>query len=152
MPEAGTYHLLMRGAASSNELVMSSKSMPEAKWITLHAKTDHLAFYDRSKVFTAEREPLNIDAYTTTELGDMIPTDVVTINSQYDFFDLGTVDLAQGKNSIYFDKSDSNPLLIEGVVAIPEETYDTLTLPSNVHLVTEQQLCCRAFVRDGELP
>ena len=152
LPAAGTYRLMMRGAASSNEILMSSKALAESRWVTLRARPDHLAFYDKTKVFTADRQPLDIDQFTTAELGQMVPTDIVTINSQYDFFDLGTITASQGKYSIYFDKSDSNPLLVEGIVAIPEEVYETLALPANVQVVTESQLCCRALIHDGDMP
>jgi len=152
LPESGTYHLMMRGVASSNEMLMSSKALTESKWINLRARPERLAFYDKAKVFTANRTPLDIDQFTNAELGEMIPSDVVVINSQYDYFDLGTVTADKGKYPIYFDKNDSNPLLVEGIVAVPEETYQTLSLPDNVHVVTEKQLCCRAFVRDGEMP
>ena len=51
------------------------------------------------------------------------------------------------------DLLDSNPLLIEGILAIPEETYQTLTIPPNVRVVdTVGKLGCKGLEQVGGKP
>jgi hypothetical protein len=152
LKEGGTYRLMMRGAVSLNEIEMSSKSLPASQWLTLRSDPAHLAIYDKATVFTKDRVPLDLDAYSPSDLGRLIPGDAVAINSQFDWFDLGTYAFDAGKHTIYLDKTDSNPLLFEGVLAIPDDEYLNLKLPDNVRVVTAAELCCRSFVRDGQTP
>ena len=152
LEEGGEYRLLMRGVASVNEIQLSSKSIAAAQWITLRADPSKLSVYDKRTVFTPEKKPLDLDLYSPSDLGRMIPGDAVAINSQYDWFDLGAFQLEAGKHTLYFDKRDSNPLLFEGIVAVPEEEYVNLKFPDNVRVLTADQLCCRSFIRDGQTP
>ncbi len=152
LPEAGEYHLLLRGAASQNELIVQSKLYSEKQYILLHSDSTNLGFFDKKMVFSSARKPMDISSFSPAELGKLIPTDVVVINSKYQFFDLGTVNGAKGKYTFYFDKQDDAPLLVEGLLLVPEAEYPTLALPSNVEVMQEKDLCCGPVVIENQAP
>ncbi len=111
------------------------------------------AFFDQKSVFDSDRKPLDISQYTVEELGKLIPSDIVAVNNRYEYFDMGTVNATKGAHTFYFDKHDNNPLLVEGILVIPEETYRTLGLPDNVHLLeSPDELCCALVGQDVSKP
>lgn len=146
-PEAGEYRILMRGAATKNLLEMRSATLGVQQEVTLEARPGWLDLYDQREVFSSKRRALDAGQYTMAELERLIPSTVVAVNSRYQFFDLGTVtvDKASGA-TFYFDKQDSNPLLVEGILVIPEETYQNLSLPDNVRAVSSvNDLACKGL-------
>jgi len=65
------------------------------------------------------------------------------VNYKFAYIDLGTVHGSKGTHTMYFDKHDNNPMLVEGVLVIPEEIYQDLQLPENVYLVApDSDFCC----------
>ena len=152
LPEDGEYHLFLRGAASMNELILKSKLYAQPQYIVLNSKPSNLNFFDKSLVFSSNRKTLDTTQYTVSDLGKLIPGSVVVINSKYQFFDLGIVSGKKGKNTLYFDKTDSSPLLVEGILALPEDEYLTLSLPDNVQVISEKDLCCSPMVIEGQSP
>jgi hypothetical protein len=152
VPENGEYHLLMRGAVSDVDLEMSSRLFDAPRYITLASEPANLTFYDKRMVFTSARTPMDISNYTPKELGMLIPSDVVVINNKYQYFDLGTVMADKGTYPIYFKKFNDAPMLVEGILAIPEEQYQSLTLPSNVTVLQASQLCCGSVIMQGQQP
>ncbi|MBK7448683.1 MAG: hypothetical protein IPJ47_04340 [Anaerolineales bacterium] len=95
---------------------------------------------------------MDVSQYTLKELGQLIPTDVVVVNYQYKFFDLGVVTAGKGKYPIYFTKLNDAPMLVEGILVIPEEAYQNLALPANVTVVQPNELCCGSVIMQGEEP
>ncbi|MCX6080157.1 MAG: hypothetical protein NTW32_11540 [Chloroflexi bacterium] len=152
LPEAGEYHLLLRGAASKTELLMQSKLYTEKQYLLLQSDPANLGFYDKKLVFSSARKPLDVSTYSPAELGKLIPTDVVVINGKYQYFDLGSVTGAKGKYAFYFDKLDDAPLLVEGLLLIGEEEYRSLALPPNVQAVQEKDLCCGPVIIENQQP
>lgn len=144
-PETGTFHILMRGAATVNEVEVSAKGLGYKQDLKLRADPKAVSFYDEKQVFAADRQPLDVSQYSTAELEKLIPTDVVVVNNRYQFFDLGTVEVKKpGKQTFNLNKRDGNPLLVEGIIAIPEAEYQNLSLPPNVHWIeNEDDLCCQ---------
>ena len=142
-PEDGTYRLMMRGAASANSLSVRADTLGYAADLALTAPEGALSFYDQETVFEAGRQPVDISRYSLDELGQLIPTDIVAVNYRYQYFDLGLIEATKGNHTLYFDKYDDNPLLMEGILVIPEETYANLSLPENTILLESQaELCC----------
>jgi hypothetical protein len=152
LPEEGEYRLLMRGAISAVDVEMKSKLFEEPQRLTLASDPSNLAFFDKKLVFSANRTPLDVSQYTRDELGLLIPSNVVVVNYQYQFFDLGVVTATKGKYPIYFTKLNDAPMLVEGILVIPEEVYQTLTLPPNVTVVQPNELCCGSVIIQGEEP
>ena len=152
LPEAGEYHLLLRGAASKNDLIVQSKLYSDKQFFELQSSPTNLGFYDKRMVFTSSRQPLDISGYSAAELGKLIPNDIVVINSKYQFFDLGTVNGAKGTYAFYFDKQDDAPLVVEGLLLVPESEYPNLALPPNVQSVQEKDLCCSPVIIEGQQP
>jgi hypothetical protein len=148
-PEAGKYRILLRGAATVNTIEASATGLGYRKELALRASPNALSFFDQREVFSSGRQPLDVSQYTPDELERLIPSDVVAVNNRYEFFDLGTVDAKAGKQTFYFNKKDGNPLLVEGILVLPEETYQSLALPPNVTLLESgDQLCCRPLIEE----
>jgi hypothetical protein len=152
LPDDGEYHLLMRGAISAVDVEMNSKLFGEPRRLTLASDPSHLAFFDKRLVFASGRTPMDVSGYTLKELGKLIPSDVVVVNSQYQYFDLGVVTESKGKYPIYFNKLNDAPMLVEGILALPEEAYQSLTVPSNVTVTQPDELCCGSIVVKGNEP
>lgn len=134
-PEDGTYRLLMRGAATANRLQVRSKKLGYAADVELRAPAGALAFYDQREVFSRDRKPLDIRLYTLAEMERLIPTEIVVVNNRNVYFDLGVVEAKKGAQAFHFNKIDNNPLLVEGILVVPEDVYRDLALPANVRLV-----------------
>ncbi len=145
VPAPGKYHVLLRGTATANQISVKGKTLGLNEQLTLQAAPGAVDFYDKRDVFASVRKPLDVGAYTIPELERLIPTDIVAVNNRYQYFDLGTVEAAKaGKHTFYFAKEDNNPLLVEGIVLIPETEYQKLGLPPNVKLLDpEKDLCCQ---------
>jgi len=152
IPEQGEYRLLMRGAVSAVDVEMESKLFAETRRLTLASDPSNLAFFDKRLVFSANRSPLDVSQYTLKELGALIPSDVVVVNYQYQFFDLGVVTAGKGRYPIYFNKLNDAPMLVEGILVIPEEEYQALALPPNVTVVQPDALCCGSVIMEGQEP
>ncbi len=152
-PEAGKYRLLLRGAATWNHLAVRARSLGYATTIELRAAPGMLDLYDQKTAFSANRKAIDMEQYTVEELERLIPGDIVAVNNSYQYFDLGTVEAGKGLHSLYFDKQDGNPLLVEGILAIPEETYQNLRLPENVRWVRSvRDLCCQTLLSSSATP
>ena len=152
LPEEGEYHLLMRGAIPAVDIEMESKLFSEPRLLSLASDTTNLAFFDKRSVFSSSRKPLDVSEYTYEELGQLIPSDVVVVNYQYQFFDLGSVTANKGKYPIYFNKLNDAPMLVEGILVVPEDIYQSLSLPENVFVTAANELCCGAVIKQGEEP
>lgn len=152
LPEEGEYHLLMRGAIPAVDIEMESKLFSEPRLLSLASDTSNLAFFDKRSVFSSSRKPLDVSEYTYEELGQLIPSDVVVVNYQYQFFDLGSVTANKGKYPIYFNKLNDAPMLVEGILVVPEDVYQSLSLPDNVFVTEANELCCGAVIKQGEEP
>jgi hypothetical protein len=153
LPEDGErneYRLLLRGASAAVRVEMTSSLFPEPQFLDLTSEPSNLAFYDKRLVFSSSRVALDVSNYSLDELGRLIPTDIVVINSQYQYFDLGVVTAKAGKYAIYFEKQNDAPMLVEGILVIPEEEYQTLGLPPNVTLTPINDLCCGSVIYQGE--
>ncbi len=148
--ERSEYRLLLRGASAAVRVEMTSSLFPEPQFLDLTSDPSNLAFYDKRLVFSSSRVALDVSNYSLDELGRLIPTDIVVINSQYQYFDLGVVTAKAGKYAIYFEKQNDAPMLVEGILVIPEEEYQTLGLPSNVTLTPASELCCGSVIYQGE--
>jgi hypothetical protein len=152
LPEDGEYRLLLRGAAAAVDVEMTSKLFPEPQSLVLKSDPTNLAFYDKRLVFSSSRTPLDTSGYSLDELGQLIPSDIVVINSQYQYFDLGLVTGKAGKYAIYFKKRNDAPMLVEGILVVPAGEYATLSLPLNVTLTPASDLCCGSVIYQGEAP
>lgn len=152
LPADGEYRLLMRGAISAVDVEMASKLFETPLRLTLASDPSNLAFFDKRMVFSSKRTPLDVSNYTLEELGMLVPASVVVVNYQYQFFDLGTVTASKGKYPIYFTKLNDAPMLVEGLLVVPEDAYQSMTLPLNVTVVPANELCCGSVIIQGDEP
>ncbi len=152
LPEDGEYRLLMRGVAAAVDMEITSPLLPETLNLTMKSDSKNLAFFDKRMAFSSTRTPLDISKYTLEEIGKLIPLDVVVVNYQYQYFDLGTVTGNAGSYRFYFNKKNDAPMLVEGILVVPEEAYQTLTLPPNATAIPANELCCGSVIMQGEEP
>jgi hypothetical protein len=150
LPEDGKYRLMMRGASSANSLEMRADFLPEPRQIQLQSDPSNLTIYDKQTVFTTNRVAIDPGDYTFPEMERLVPSDAVAINFQYQYFDLGQVEGSAGKYTIYFDKTDNAPLLLEGIVVVPEEVYQEQSWSTSVQTLTKEDLCCGILVQETE--
>ncbi len=147
LPETGDYRLLMSSASTANRLLVDSQDLDLNKELILTSADTDVVFFEQDKVFAADRTPYDVTEYTIEELEKMIPTEIVAVNYGFRYIDLGTVTGKKGSHTIYFEKQDQNPMLVENILLIPEAVYQSLTLPDNVTVIdSDDGLCC------GSLP
>jgi hypothetical protein len=151
-PSEGEYHLLMRGAASAADMQITSKLFPETLSLLLASSPQNLAFFDKKLVFSSARSPMDMSSYTLEEIGKLIPSDVVVVNYEYQYYDLGMVSANKEKYPIYFKKLNDAPILVEGILIVPESVYQTLDIPLNVTVVSPNELCCGSVIIQGSEP
>jgi hypothetical protein len=126
----------MSGSSTVNELIIKSKGLKLNRPLSLTAADTNVVFFEQDKVFSADRKAYDLSSYSVKELELMIPNEIVAVNYQFRYIDLGTVEApAAGTQPIYFDKLDDNPLLVEGILAIPNDVYENLHVPNNVTLL-----------------
>ena len=142
-PQAGVYRLLLRGVSTANELTVDAPELELDEYLRLDPSDTHVLFFEQERVFSPDREPIDVGGYSTEELEVLIPSKIVVVNYEFGYIDLGTVHAPEGSYTIYFDKHDDNPMLVEGVLVIPEEVYQDIGLPANVHLIApDEDFCC----------
>lgn len=152
IPEAGRYRVLMRAAATANEVAVRSKSLGLDSTMELRSPPDALQFFGKQAVYDANRTPTPVPDVSVQQLERLIPEELVPVNLRFVYHDLGVVDAEAGSHTIAVDKLDANPMLLEGVLLIPEGDYQDLTLPPSVRVVQNvNDLGCseKSEVRSG---
>jgi len=143
IPETGRYRILLRGVASANKLAYQIPELGVDSILTLNPIDSEITYFDKDKVFSSNRESYDINSYSIEELEDLIPNDIVAVNYQFGYFDLGVVDAKKGSYTVYFDKEDKNPMMVEGILVIGEEFFQNLDFPDNVEVIDpENGICC----------
>ncbi len=133
---SGRYRLLLRGAAGGNALTIDSPSVDVHRALELRPTPGAVDFYTEDTVYSRDRVPVEVGELSVGELEARVDDGLVAVNSRNEYHDLGTVEMTAGTHTLRFDKLDGNPLLVEGVVLIPESTYQRLVLPRSASVVT----------------
>jgi hypothetical protein len=135
IPETGRYRVLMRAAATANELRMSSKSLGLESTVELRSPPDALQFFAKENAYDANRVPTPVSDLSVAQLQKLIPDELVPVNLRFAYHDLGVVDAEAGSHTVVIDKLDTNPMLLEGLLLIPENDYQNIGLPPSVQVV-----------------
>ncbi|MEV8272369.1 hypothetical protein [Microbacterium sp. NPDC077184] len=140
---AGRYRILMRGAASANALTVDSGTVELDRALELRPAPGAVDFYTSETVYSPDRSPVDTSGIAVGEMQARLDDGLVAVNSRYEYHDLGTAEMDAGAHTLRIDKLDANPLLVEGVVLVPETTYLALTdeEPSGL-IVSPAQLEC----------
>jgi hypothetical protein len=96
--------------------------------------------FNTAEVYNSDRKPVDTSAMSVAQLEEAIPDTLVPVNFGYSYQDLGVIDAPAGAHAFSVDKTDGNPMLVEGMMLIPEETYETLALPTNVTPITDPNM------------
>ncbi len=133
----GRYRVLMRTADTANSVRITSPSLGYDKTVELRSPATNVQFFNAADVYESNRKPVDTSSMTLAELEAAIPDTLVPVNFGYSYQDLGVIDAKAGTHNFSVDKSDGNPMLVEGMMLVPEETYQNLALPSNVTPITD---------------
>lgn len=129
---AGKYRVLMRSANTANTLHITSPSLAYDRTIELRSPASNVKLFPTDDVYTSNRVAADTSGMSVQDLEKAIPDQLVPVNSGFSYQDLGTVDADVGVHTFAIDKTDTNPMLFEGMMLIPEDIYQKVTLPSNV--------------------
>ena len=147
IPEDGQYHLMLRAVSSANDIDVDAPTLNISQKLTLMPEDTKAKFFQHDRVFVAGRQPYDVSSYSIEELEDLVPERLVMINYGFTYIDLGVIDATAGTHTIYFTKNDENPLLVEGVLSVPEVDFEELPLRGNVIFISPQEaLCCDALI------
>ncbi|MBA8814997.1 hypothetical protein FHX48_000049 [Microbacterium halimionae] len=135
VPEDGRYRVLMRGAVTHNALTIESPSLDYVHSAELKASPDAMQYFSEDTVYTEDRVPIDASSMSVSDLEQVIDDGAVPVNIRYEYQDLGVVEAKKGSHDVKFDKHDGNPMLVEGLVLVPEETYQNLSLDPGMQIV-----------------
>lgn|GEM_PF-705660 len=149
----GRYRLLLRGAAGGNALTIDSPTVDaptvdtptvDEQWaLELRPTAGAVDFYPEDTVYARDRVPVDVAELSIGELQSRIDEGLVAVNSRNEYHDLGTVEMTAGSHTLRFTKLDDNPLLVEGVLLVPESTYQALSESRSANVITSPaQLDC----------
>ncbi len=143
VPDDGRYRVLLRGAATGNAVTVTSPTLDLLRSVELQPTAGAVDFYTEDTVYTRDRVPEPVADLSVTELEERLDSGLVAVNSRNEYHDLGVIEIPAGSHSLRFDKLDGNPLLVEGVVLVPEAEYDALTEAGSATVITDvSQLDC----------
>jgi hypothetical protein len=141
----GRYHVVMRTAATANQLRVTSPALGYDQSFELRSPSEALQLFDVDEVYTADRVPVDTSGMSVEDLETAIPDQLVPVNKAFAYQDLGTVDASVGIHKFRVDKTDTNPMLVEGIMLVPEDEYQALTVPTNMSRITDpEDLGCSA--------
>ncbi|TXI40368.1 MAG: hypothetical protein E6Q56_05305 [Mycobacterium sp.] len=135
VPEAGRYRVLMRAATTANDLEVSSKSLGLNSRVELRSPPDALEFFGKDSVYDPKRMPTPVSELSVQQLERLIPDELVSVNLRFVYHDLGVVEAKAGSHTIAVDKRDANPMLLDGLLLIPESAHRDIALPPWANLV-----------------
>ncbi|MFJ4037519.1 hypothetical protein ACIPVB_05495 [Microbacterium sp. NPDC090007] len=135
--QPGRYRVLMRSANTANTLHLSSASLSYDQSFELRSPADNVKLFPVDDVYKPGRVAADTSDMSVADLERQIPDQLVPVNSGFSFQDLGVVDAEAGTHTFAIDKTDTNPMLFEGLMLVPEDTYQSLALPSNVERITD---------------
>ncbi len=133
--EPGRYRVLMRAAATANELDVVVTTLDYAKRRELRSPPEALQLFAPDEVYAPDRVAIDASGYRVSQLESMIPDRLVPVNLRYDYFDLGTVEATSGPHTFVIDKIDANPMLVEGLLLVPEAADTSVAADERVELV-----------------
>ncbi len=143
VPADGRYRVLLRGAATGNALTVTSPTLDVVRSVELQPTAGAVDFFTRDTVYTSDRVPESVADLSVAELNERLDSDLVAVNSRNEYHDLGVLDVSAGSHSLRFDKLDGNPLLVEGVVLVPDVEYTALAEVGSSTIITDvAQLEC----------
>ena len=136
VPDDGHYRVLLRGAATGNALTIDSPTLDLLRSIELRPAAGSVDFYTEDTVYSRDRVPSPVDDLSLTALEQRLDNGLVAVNSRNEYHDLGVISATEGAHALRFDKLDSNPLLVEGVVLIPENEFQRLDQTQTSTIIT----------------
>jgi hypothetical protein len=135
--EPGRYRVLLRGAATINEVGITSATLGYDESFELRSPEQSVQYFTLDEVYTADREPFDTTDMSAADLEAAIPDQLVPVNIGFGYQDLGTVEASAGVHKFRVEKTDTNPMLVEGIVLVPEDEYATLRLDPGMTVITD---------------
>ena len=142
LPKNGAYHLLLRATTTANSFNVFSPSLGLNQDWDIMPQDSNAKYFLQENVFTQNRTPYDVSAFSIEDLEELIPRKIVAINYQFQYLDLGVVEASRGPHIITFTKYDENPILVEGILIVPEKDYEELPLRGDVIFIDPQNFAC----------
>lgn len=158
IPESGRYRVLVRAAATANDVSVSAPTVGFSTDAELRSPADALEFFHVDEIYEPGRVPTDTSGIGVEEMEDLVPNELVPVNHRYVYHDLGIIDGSAGLHEFVIDKHDENPFLFEGLLLAPEDEYEAAEIPEGITTVDDpSELRCsetsdvRTGVLDGTL-
>lgn len=135
----GRYRVLMLGSNTANAVHITSPSLGYDQTFELRSPPSAMKMFPTKDVYTADRVAVDTTHMSVADLEQAVPDELVPVNNGFVYQDLGVVDAAVGMHTFSITKSDTNPMLFQGIALIPEEEYQKIALPANVTPITDPQ-------------
>jgi hypothetical protein len=135
--EPGRYRVLMRSASTANQLAIRSNSLGFESSLEVRSPATDLALVTIDSIYLTNRVVVDTSPMSVEELEGLIGDELVPVNRSFSYHELGVVDATAGVHNFAIDKADSNPMLFEGLMLVPEDDFGELALPSDVSVVTD---------------
>lgn len=132
----GRYRVLLRGAATGNALTIDSPTLDLQRSLELRPTPGAVDFYTPETVYSRDRVPAAVAGLSVADMQTRIDDGLVAVNSRNEYHDLGAVEMTAGSHTLRVAKLDDNPLLVEGVVIVPESEYRAMTAPPAARVIT----------------
>jgi hypothetical protein len=126
VPSAGTYRVLLRAAATANDLELTAPSLDYRRSLEVRSGPDALQYFTEDTVYSAQRSAVDTTELSVAELAARIGDDLVPVNIRYTYHDLGGIEATAGLHTFTIDKLDDNPMLVEGLVLVADDELPTL--------------------------
>ncbi|OLF07062.1 hypothetical protein [Actinophytocola xanthii] len=148
--ERGRYRVLMRTANTANTVHVTSATLAYDR--VLELRSPGVTMFPAADAYDNDRVAVDTSGMSVEQLESAIPDELLPVNSAYGFQDLGVVDAPTGTHTFVIDKTDTNPMLFEGMMLIPEESYQSLRLPANVTPIADPNTleCSERVVESGQ--
>lgn len=138
MPEeAGRYALYMRGIFTKNNVAF--RLHDERMERNFEANDGATVYIETETLYATTRKEVDVSEETVQSLSKRIPEEIMPVSYRFDYQKIGTVELSRGRNVLYMEKRDENPMIVEGVVLVPEALADN-PMPKDVRIIPFQSL------------
>lgn len=116
--ENGTYEILLRAAPTMHQF---STQVDEGEILstTVNADPTLTTYVASESVPFGQKKSADVSHETPETLAASIPKKILPVSHSFGYVRLGTMALLKGQHWLILTKSDSNPLVIEGILLFP---------------------------------
>lgn len=114
----GTYELLLRSVPTRHSFSLRIDDGPVTS-LTVRQDVSRTRFITPDSASFSRQSPAVLIDATPDHLFSSLSTNVVPASEEFTYLSLGTQDLQEGKQTLFLQKLDGNPIAIDGVLLVP---------------------------------